>query len=486
MKSSADPSTHRAREAQFIQHVESLLADSRLRVDTVSGNRSVAAFEKTTRKQDRATDLQRLMSQLNIPDRELRNRMPVGETLEVEFFRRKLILFKSIVGRLVVKCISPTESILKGQEPAPANADDVKRAVSEVPPSVNRSPVTIIVVSTSGFTLNAHDRVDRSLERTVILVEPNDAGGWTVHGPTETRVLNELLDPEADDSKKARLRQIIEEDKINLLTSGIAADKLANRSQLSLQLVEAELRSFAKETPGHVAKRIDGRIVLFREGSAPTSGAVGGGDMPIIDRIKSLFARKGETEKKIEVLSEQRAAIAQQLENAYEEIGAFEQKEVSLKDEFKSSTSELTKRRATSQLLQLRKEIERRQQLLSVLNQRQNVISTHLHNLELVRQGEGSRMPDTEEIASDAAAAEEMLAELQASSEVAESVANVSSAGLSAEEQTLYEELTKESSPATSDPAQKFEEKLSEKTKSSIPPVPTRPEPPRRAEPEAG
>jgi hypothetical protein len=482
----SDPSTHRAREAQIIRHVESLLTDSRLRIDTISGNRSVSGFEKTTRRHDGATDLQRLMSQMNIPDRELRNRMPIGETLEADFFRRKWILFRSVVGRLVVKCISPTETLLRGQDPLPASADDVKRTVGEVPPSTNGSPTTIIVVSTSGFTVNAHDRVDRSLERTVILVEPNDAGGWTVHGPTESRVLNELLDPEADESKKARLRQIIDEDKINLLTSGIAADKLAQKSQLSLQLVESELKSFAKENKGLVAKRIDGRIVLFREGSAPTSGAVGGGDMPIIDRIKSLFSRKGETEKKIEVLSEQRAAIAQQLENAYEEIGAFEKKETALKDEFKASTTELTKRRVTSQLLQLRKEIERRQQLLSVLNQKQNVISTHLHNLELVRQGEAGKMPDTEEIASDAAAAEEMLAELQASSELAESVANVSSSGLSAEEQALYEELTKESTPAKTEPTQKFEEKLTERTETpKVPPVPTQNQQ-RRAEPEAG
>jgi len=466
--------------------VESLLTDSRLRIDTASGNRSVAGFEKTARRNDRATDLQRLMSQLNVPDRELRNRMPVGESLEVDFYRRKLILFRSVIGRLVVKCISPTQQLLLGQDPAPAGVDDVKRAVSEVPPAANGSPVTIVVVSTSGFTGPAHDRVDRSLERTVILVEPNDAGGWTVHGPAESRVLNELLDPELDDSKRARLRQIIEEDKVNLLTTGIAADKLSTRSQLSPQLVEAELRAYAKENPGHVAKRIDGRIVLFREGSAPTSGAVGGGDMPIIDKIKNLFARKGETEKKIELLSEQRAAIAQQLDRAYEEIGAFENKESHLKGEFKASTSELTKRRVASQMVQLRKDIERRQQLLGVLNQRLSVISTHLHNLELVRQGEGQKMPDTEEIAGDAAAAEEMLAELQANTELAESVSSVSSAGMSAEEQALYEELTKENAPDDAEP-QKFEEKLSEKSQAGkVPPMPAKPEQQRRAEPEAG
>ena len=151
--------------------------------------------------------------------------------------------------------------------------------------------------------------------------------------------------------------------------------------------------------------------------------------MPLIDRIRSLFARKGETEKKIALLSEQRTAFAQQLDRAYEEIGSLERRDASLRDDFKSATTEITKRRITGQLVQLRKDIERRQQLVSVLNQRVNVVATHLHNLELVRQDAQARLPDAEEIAQDAAAAEEMLAELQASTELVDSVGAVAQGG---------------------------------------------------------
>ena len=48
------------------------------------------------------------------------------------------------------------------------------------------------------------------------------------------------------------------------------------------------------------------------------------------------------------------------------------------------------------------------------------------------------------EIATDAAAAEEMLAQLQADNELADSVGTVAHAGMSAEEQALYEELERE------------------------------------------
>ncbi|MBC7783132.1 MAG: hypothetical protein H7144_04770, partial [Burkholderiales bacterium] len=114
------------------------------------------------------------------------------------------------------------------------------------------------------------------------------------------------------------------------------------------------------------------------------------------------------------------------------------------------------------QLLQLRKEIERRAQLMGVLNQQINIVSTHLHNLELVQQGRGAKLPDSEEIAGDAAAAEDMLAQLQADSELADSVGTTASATLSNEEQSLYEELLRESGAVSGDAPTEDESSIEE------------------------
>jgi len=211
----------------------------------------------------------------------------------------------------------------------------------------------------------------------------------------------------------------------------------------------------------------------------------GGLDMPFIDRVKALFSGKGEVEKKIAFLAERRAALTQQRDSGYDDLGALEGKETSLRQEFKDTPGDLARRRITSQLLQLRKDIERRQQLLSVLNQQVNVVSTHLHNLELQRQGQTANLPDSEEVASDAAAAEEALAELQASSELADSVGATSHAGMNDEEQALFEELSaqanaeaKSAAPASGNPPN-----ISEPAA----PLAPRAVPPRRSsEPEAG
>ena len=83
--------------------------------------------------------------------------------------------------------------------------------------------------------------------------------------------------------------------------------------------------------------------------------------------------------------------------------------------------------------------------MLGVISQQVNVVNTHLHSLELVRQGQGAKLPDSEELTADAVKAEEFLAQLQAESEIAGSVANIGTSGLSDEEQALFEELERES-----------------------------------------
>jgi hypothetical protein len=454
--SSSDPAAHRQRERQFIEHCERLLTDERLRVDTTTGRRPVTVFGQEVARADKSVELKRLMSQVGRPDRDLEASMPTGESLDVTLTQKKLLFMRDAVGRVRVVCLSPTRALLNGTAPEPVGKGEVEKAIATNPlaSAAATVPSTVVVLSTSGFAPEAHDLAERRADRTMILVEPNDAGGYTVYGPVETKALSDLFDPEADETKRQRVRDVIEESSAELADSGIATDKLVVRTQLPQQLVEAELKAYAKSHPGLLAKRLDGRVVLFREGSVPaasaTSSARSGGAeaMPLIDRIKSLFARKGETEKKIAFLSERRAALGQQRERLYEEIAGLETKDTALRRQFKEHNADLAKRRVTTQLVQLRKDMERRQQMLAVLNQQINVVSTHLHNLELVQQGSTAQLPDSEEMANDAAAAEEMIAKLEADAELADSVAGgmtgTSKAGMNAEEQAMFEELTRE------------------------------------------
>jgi len=78
------------------------------------------------------------------------------------------------------------------------------------------------------------------------------------------------------------------------------------------------------------------------------------------------------------------------------------------------------------------------------LNQQINVVSTHLHSLELVQQGRSAQLPDAEEMTADAVKAEEMLAELEAGNELAGSTGSIAAGGMTEEEQALFEELERD------------------------------------------
>ena len=117
-----------------------------------------------------------MMSEVGVPDRELQNRMPVGESIDVTLSRQKLIFFRQTVGRLRVVCVSPTKALLTGQEPSPMNTVELQRLLASQPPALGGVPSTVVVVSTSGFTLEAHELAERRADRTVILLEPNEAG----------------------------------------------------------------------------------------------------------------------------------------------------------------------------------------------------------------------------------------------------------------------------------------------------------------------
>jgi hypothetical protein len=472
-----DPATHQSAERQFVDHFHRLLDEGRLLIDMGHGLRPVKGLRMSDRRSDHAVQLRRLMSELDMPDRELESRMPIAPVTEVRFNKRRLLPWRRKGAQIRLICTSPTRALLGGQDVTPLSAADVQRALA-VLPTPPKEPTITVLVATAGLEPAARALVQDSDAaklaggrnmRTLILVEPADpagaggeesggsvSGGWKIHGPPRARALCELLDPESAAQKSRRVAAQIAARQFELSGSGIAADALAAEAGLPLSAVETELRTYARQHSGLAAKRLGGRMVLYREAAslagsgASVASAAGGQAMALFDRIKSLFARKGETEKKIAFLSERRTSLSQQRDRAYEEISQLEAKDQELRNQFKTGSATLAKRRIAGQLLQLRKDVARRQQMIGVLNQQVNVVSTHLHNLELVQQGKLAELPNSEQIAEDAAAAEEMLAELSAQSELSETaggldpMATGATAGLSAEEAALFAELEAE------------------------------------------
>jgi hypothetical protein len=450
MNEPLDPIVYKRMEEQFLSRVGQLLSDERLRLDTTEGKKPVTEFIREVAHRDRGVQLKRLMIEMNRPDRKLEAKMPLGRSIDMQLSQQRWLRGKTGVGRLVAICLAPMGALLAGKKPGPMSGEDVASALAELPPPLTDVPTTMVLMSSSGFTDEALQSMQIDEKRTVVFAWPNGAGGWSASGAPNTEVLRDLLDPERSDQKRSRVRSAIEAKRAEWGGGGVAADKLSALTQLPLQFVESELKSYAREQPGLATRRLDGRLVMFSQSApSPLRGVL---DMPFIERLKALFSRKGDVEKKIALLSERRAALTQQRDRGYDDMGTLEAKEASLRKEFQESTSDLSRRRVTSQLVQFRKDIARRQELLTVLNQQINVISTHLHTLELQKQGKSASLPDGEELAADAAKAEQVLAELEANSEFADGVGTAGGASLSSEEQAVYDELMAQK-PAESAPA---------------------------------
>jgi hypothetical protein len=450
MSDLADPTFHRDRQREFVEHVERLLSDERFAVDTAVGRRGISLFERTVKGDDRSEELRRLLMSVGVHDREIEAKLPKNEGLKATLYAKRFFFFRRPVGEVEVICESPQAALAKEERLEAMSAEAVKRALTRREGEA-RAPVTRIVVSTSGFEADAVVLAKQEGGSTLILVAPKPGGGWAVHAPRERKDLAELLDGESEGGKRRRIREAVERSRAELLHGGLGASRIGKMTELPLALVENELKLIAAEA-GLAARRLGDELVVYRDG---VSEAGGGVSMAFMNRVKSLFSRKGDHSKKIALLAERRAALSLQRDRSYDEMGVLEKKESELRKEFHSADGMLTKRRITSQLVQLRKDLERRQQLLGMLNQQINVVSTHLHNIELVQQGQSAKLPSSEDLAQDAAAAEEVLAQLQADSELAASISGTTASGMSDEEQALYDELERQSAAAPMASAEK-------------------------------
>ena len=104
-----------------MEHVQRLL-------EGTSGSASIPSclpgrsppFIRDVSRSDKSVDLKRMMSEMNMPDRELQNRMPVGEDIEVTLSQKKFWVLRSVVGRLRVVCVPPTRAALCALEKSPS------------------------------------------------------------------------------------------------------------------------------------------------------------------------------------------------------------------------------------------------------------------------------------------------------------------------------------------------------------------------------
>jgi len=161
----------------------------------------------------------------------------------------------------------------------------------------------------------------------------------------------------------------------------------------------------------------------------------------ILNHIRQLFSKEGAESEKINLLAERRTGLSQRCDRIYDDIGQLEKQEAKLFEEGKAATSNIPRRRIAAQLNQIRKNIARQNATTSVLNKQIDVISSDIHNLTLIQQGQMAQLPETSELTVNAVRAEEMLEELQSDADMVGSLDVGVEESISDEELAIMEEF---------------------------------------------
>lgn len=377
-----------------------------------------------TARSDETDRVRRMMVDRGVYDRQELRRLPKNGRLALHGYDRFWLFWKRRTGVAVASVLSPLEAYVghrTGDEPPrPVGlvelVDHVKQLVGDA--SV---PHVIGVCSPTGFTEEARNaRLDLP-NISLVLVEPRQDGGWTTTpvGDRADARLCRLFDLEAESQKINRVRELIQERSAELLAGGLSARSLAATLGLPANAVRRTLERIAAEDPELRLSTRSGEVLLFRGAPAAAEEKA---QMSMINRIRQLFGSEGDEARKINMLSERRALLAQRRDRIYADIGKLEKREAELLAEGKAAASDVVRRRIAAQLAQQRRDIARHNTTASMLNQQINIISTHIHNLTLIQQGQMARLPDTQELTQDAVRAEEMLESLRADADLVSSL----------------------------------------------------------------
>lgn len=367
---------------------------------------------------------------------------PHGRGFSVRGFERRWIFGKRLRSVTVATVLAPPEPLLASDGPVPPVTlgeltEHVRKLVVDA-----KAPHLIGVCSPSGFAPEVWNTPPDLPNVQLVLVAPRSGGGWRVENPGGKlpEALRRLFDAEDVQRKLARVRQAIESHRGDLLLGGLTAENLSRELGLSAEVVAQGFEQAAKASPElHVTKQ-GGEVMLY-VGAAEFAG-VEESPMSIIAWIKDLFSREGDERKKINLLRARRASLSGKLDELRQNSEQLEKKEQGLTERGRAASSQVAKRGLAGEILRVRQEISRCNTTAAIFNKQINIISTHIHNLELARTGSAVQIPSSEELTEAAVNAEEIIEELAASDQLVSGL-EVSMAGstMSEEEAAILAEL---------------------------------------------
>jgi len=376
-------------------------------------------------------------------DRDLEREFPGSRMILCRGYEKRFLFFRREVSRTLACVIAPPAPLLDDRgTPPPVGLAELREFVRRRV-GVSRSPVVVAICSPSGFRNDVWEAEwDQPNVRVVLAAPRGESGGWRVRGlwkNADDRLV-QMFDPEGVADKLERVKADLESRSGDLLTGGLSASEMAQRLDLPMGVLARALTAATRADPELHVRPAGDDLVVFR--GAPARSSWESGAMSVTDWLRSLFSSKGEEARKINLLSERRALLSQKRDRLYDDIAKLEQKEADLVRQGREAGSAVMRRRLAAQIAQLRRDLSRANTTAAMLNQQVNVISTHIHNLTLIQQGEMAKLPNAEDLTEDAVRAEELLETLRADADLVGNLeTDVAESMMTQEEQDILKEF---------------------------------------------
>jgi len=420
-------------EALFLAGVE---ANLRQAAGTILDG---SQWSETHRSQDRR--VRSAMRDAGLHDREILRSMPKNAAFVITGSQRRWLFGRRVTCAASASALSPIEHYLCSNDPPPPiELTELTAHVKELtgPRGVRH---VIGVCSPSGFSDEARRYVPDSPHVQLILIEPGQSGGWDVRpaGGNVPPEIVRLFDPEAVQQKLQRAEEEILARRVELLSGGLSAHTIAHTLRLPVHLTELAFRRIVTDNPDLRTTRQDGELILFRGATTDVENP----NMSLTDRIRKLFSKEGDETRKINELAARRAQLTQRRDRTYDDISKLEQREEHLFREGRQTPSEATRRLKATQIKAVQDDIKRHAATAKMLSQQIEIISTDIHNLTLIQQGQSAQLPNTEDLTDHAVRAEEILEQLTADADLTDTLTvGATDQAMSTEEQAIFEQLS--------------------------------------------
>jgi hypothetical protein len=252
-------------------------------------------------------------------------------------------------------------------------------------------------------------------------------------------VWGSLFDLESQDQRLKRLLYHLEQNVGELESRGLRVPELAQRLGMPAGPTELLVRQ---------ACRADSRLfTVMHEGALHVCRsplAEEGQTMSLWSRIRKLLGFKPTAAEQVRLLTAQRVRLEQQRHELDERVGVLEKEEREAVEAGAAAKTDVARRQLAGKLVRTRRELRRIRAQANVFTQQIDIIGTHIHHQTLAEQGKRVALPKAEELAQEAAEAEQIMAELAANADLAANIeVGATSPAMAEEEAAILAEFEK-------------------------------------------